>query len=182
VIAVDLSPARLELAAKVGADVTIRAGAGDVAARVREHTRGEGTVCAFEAVGNPAVLQTCLQVCAPGGRIVVMGAIVGKAALDLYSEFIFRELTLVASQQPRNPVVDSIYYHATGQRNRQTLLDLIRRGTINVRDLITHRYPYRDAPLVYRLLGEAKTADYDGRGDVHRDLVGVMFDWTSRGA
>jgi threonine dehydrogenase-like Zn-dependent dehydrogenase len=102
--------------------------------------------------------------------------------LDLYSDFIFRELTLVASQQPRNPVVDSIYYHATGQQNRQTLLELIRGGAINVRELVTHRFSYREAPRVYRLLGEAKTADYEGHGDVNRDLVGVMFDWTPRGA
>ena len=48
---------------------------------------------------------------------------------------------------------------------------------INVRDLITHRYPYTEAPEVYRLLGEAKTADYDAKGDVHRDMIGVVFDW-----
>jgi threonine dehydrogenase-like Zn-dependent dehydrogenase len=177
-IAVDLSPVRLELAARVGADFTIHAGAQDVAAKVREYTGSEGAGCAFEAAGNPAVLQSCMQVCAPGARVVVMGAIVGKTTLDMYSEFIFRELTLIASQQPRNPVADSIYYHQTGQRNRQTLLDLIRSDAVNVRDLITHRFSYREAPEVYRLLGEAKTADYDGRGDVHRELIGVVFDWS----
>jgi threonine dehydrogenase-like Zn-dependent dehydrogenase len=179
VVAVDLSPVRCALAARVGADFTIDAAREDAAARVREYTGGEGTMCAIEAVGNPAVLQSCMRVCAPGARVVVMGAIVGKVTLDMYSEFIFRELTLIASQQPRNPVEDSIYYHFTGQRNRQMLLDLILRGDVNVRDLITHRFPYREAPQVYRLLGEAKNADYDARGDVHRDMIGVLFDWTA---
>ena len=129
-------------------------------------------------MADPAVLQQCMQVCAPGARVVVMGAIVGKVTIDLYSEFVFRELTLIASQQPRNPVVDSIYYHRTGQANRKALLDMIARGDLPVHDLITHRHSYRDAPEVYRALGEAKTADYDGEGDVHRDMVGVLFDWT----
>jgi L-iditol 2-dehydrogenase len=179
VIAVDLSPVRLALAARVGADFTIDAAREDAAAKVRDYLGADGTNCAIEAVGNPAVLQSCMRVCAPGARVVVMGALVGKVTLDMYSEFIFRELTLIASQQPRNPVEDSIYYHFTGQRNRQMLLDLIRRGAINVRDLITHRFSYREAPQVYRLLGEAKNADYDAMGDVHRDMIGVLFDWTA---
>ncbi len=162
----------------MGADVGINPRKEDLVAAVRRHTGGQGTACAIEAVGNPAVLQSCMQVCAPGARVVVMGAIVGKTLIDLYSEFIFRELTLIASQQPRNPVEDSIYYHLTGQRNRQTLLEMIRQGAINTRDLITHRFSYREAPEVYRLLGEAKSADYDGAGDVHRDMVGVLFDWS----
>jgi threonine dehydrogenase-like Zn-dependent dehydrogenase len=177
VISVDLSPTRLELARRVGADHTINPNAEDPAALVREILGSEGASCTIEAVGNPAVLQSCMRVCAPGARVVVMGAIVGKVELDMYSEFIFRELTLIASQQPRNPVQDTIYYHFTGQRNRQILLDQIRTGAINVRDLLTHRYPYTQAPEVYGKLGEAKTADYDARGDVNRDMIGVLFEW-----
>ena len=177
IVAVDLSSRRLELAARLGADHTINPNHEDLVARVREVVGREGAGCTIEAVGNAAVLQACMRVCAPGARVVVMGAIVGKVTLDMYSEFIFRELTLIASQQPRNPVQDSIYYHLTGQSNRRTLLDMIRTDTINVRDLITHRYPYTEAPEVYRLLGEAKTADYDAKGDVHRDMIGVVFDW-----
>ena len=177
VVAVDLSPRRLELALRVGADFAINPNSEDLVARVRELTGPEGASCTIEAVGNPAVLQSCMQVCAPGARVVVMGAIVGKVELDMYSEFIFRELTLIASQQPRNPVQDSIYYHLTGQRNRRTMLDLIRRRAVNVTDLLTHRYPYTEAPEVYRLLGEAKRADYDTRGDVHRDMIGVLIEW-----
>ena len=177
VIAVDLSQRRLDLARQVGADFAINPNHEDLVAKVREYVGGEGASCTIEAVGNPAVLQACMQVCAPGARVVVMGAIVGKIELDMYNEFIFRELTLIASQQPRNPVEDSIYYHFTGQRNRQTMLDLIERKAINVADLLTHRVSHRDAPEVYRLLGEAKTADYDARGDVHREMIGVLFEW-----
>ena len=140
---------------------------------------GHGVDCTIEAVGNPAVLQSCMQVCAPGARVVVMGAIVGKVKLDMYSDFIFRELTLIASQQPRNPFQDSIYYHLTGgQRNRKILLDLILRNDLNVRDLVTHRYTSRRIGEVYRLLAEAKTADYDSKGNINRDMIGVLLDWS----
>ncbi len=178
IVSVDLSASRRELARRVGADFAIDPLREDLPARVRECVGGEGASCTIEAVGNPAVLQACMRVCAPGARVVVMGAVVGKVELDMYSEFIFRELTLIASQQPRNPVQDSIYYHLTGQRNRRTMLDLIRRKAVNVADLLTHRYSCREAPEVYRLLGEAKNADYDGRGDVHREMVGVLLEWS----
>ncbi len=178
VIVVDLSEQRLNLARRLGATYSINPNREDLISKVREYVGTEGASCTIEAVGNPAVLQACLQVSAPGARVVVTGAIVGKAELDLYSEFIFRELTLIASQQPRNPVHDSIYYHMTGQRNRQIMLDLISGGAVNISDLLTHRVSYRDAPEVYRLLGEAKTADYDAHGDVHREMVGVLLDWS----
>jgi threonine dehydrogenase-like Zn-dependent dehydrogenase len=178
VIAADLSPCRLELARRLGADYVINPNREDLVARVREYVGAEGASCTIEAVGNPAVLQTCMRICAPGARVVLMGAIVGKVPLDMYSEFIFRELTLIASQQPRNPVLDTLYYHFTGQRNRQTLLELIRRNAINVQDLITHRFSFQEAPEVYRRLGEAKNADYDAQGDLYRDMNGVLFDWT----
>jgi threonine dehydrogenase-like Zn-dependent dehydrogenase len=176
-ISVDLSTQRLELASRLGADYTVNPNREDPVARIREWIGGEGANCTIEAVGNPAVLQSCMRVCAPGARVVVMGAIVGTVPLDMYSEFIFRELTLIASQQPRNPLKDSIYYHLTGQRNRQILLDMIRTQSINTQDLITHRFSFTDAPEVYRLLGEAKAADYDAEGDVHRDMIGVLFNW-----
>jgi len=178
VIAVDLSPERLAVALRVGADHVIDPRNGDLVESVRAFLGGSGTGCTIEAVGNPAVLQACMQVSAPGARVVVMGAIVGKVELDLYSEFVFRELTLIAAQQPRNPVEESIYYRYTGQRNRRTMLSLIARNVINVDDLLTHRFKAEDAPRVYQLLGAAKTADYDAQGDVNREMIGVIFEWS----
>ena len=177
VIAVDLSPRRLAIAQRVGADHVINPNDEDLVARVRSILGGSGAGCTIEAVGNPSVLQACMRVSAPGARIVVMGAIVGTVELDLYSEFVFRELTLIAAQQPRNPVEESIYYRFTGQRNRQAILSLIASNAINVADLLTHRYKAEDAPMVYELLGAAKAADYDAQGDVNRDMIGVILDW-----
>ncbi len=177
VISVDLSPRRLEVARKVGAHHTINPNSEDLVRLVREYVGGEGASCTIEAVGNPKVLQSCMEVSAPGARVVIMGAIVGEVGLDMYREFVFKELNLIASQQPRNPVQDTIYYHYTGQRNRQTILGMIQRKTLNVKDLLTHRFPYREAPEVYAMLGSAKNADYDARGDVNRDMIGVLLDW-----
>jgi threonine dehydrogenase-like Zn-dependent dehydrogenase len=159
VISVDLSTRRLELASRLGADFTLNPNREEPVSRIREWIGGEGANCTIEAVGNPAVLQSCMRVCAPGARIVVMGAIVGTVELDMYREFIFRELTLIASQQPRNPVKDSIYYHLTGQQNRQTLLDMIRTQSINTQDLITHRF------FFFRRTGSVSSARRsEGRG------------------
>lgn len=177
VIAVDLSDERLELAERLGADSVVNSTRSDPAGHIRGCTSGRGTDCTIEAVGNPAVLQSCMRSTAVGGRVVVMGAIVGPVELDMYSEFIFRELTLIAAQQPRNPVQDTIYYHQTAQRNRRLILDLIRTGRLNVQQLTTHRFSAEQAPRVYEALAAAKNADYDGAGGVNRDMVGVVLDW-----
>lgn len=177
IISVDLCQERLELAKKLGADFIINPDKNDLVEKVRKYIGQEGTNCTIEAVGNPRVLQNCLKISAPGARVVVMGAILGEISLDLYNEFVFRELNLIAAQQPRNPTEDTIYYHFTGQRNRLYSLDLLKRGELNVKDLITHRFKYIEASKVYALLGQAKNADYDAKGNVNRDMIGVLLEW-----
>src|SRR5690606_9553094 len=44
----------------------------------------------------------------------------------------------------------------TAQRNFEAVLDMMARGSLNVRPLITHRFPIGDAPKAYDLLASGR--------------------------
>src|SRR5215472_12451717 len=68
--AVDIVPARLALAARLGATAALNAGAEDAVARIREMTGGEGVDLAVEAAGTAATRQAALASVRSGGTAV----------------------------------------------------------------------------------------------------------------
>ncbi len=74
IIAVDLAPQKLVLAAQFGATDTISAkDAGDVPSAIRELTDGLGVDYAFEVIGSPAVIQQAYLSVKRGGAAVIVG-------------------------------------------------------------------------------------------------------------
>jgi propanol-preferring alcohol dehydrogenase len=73
VVAVGRSPAKLEAARALGAEETIRAGDGDVAARVRQVTGGRGADVVFELVATKETMAASLKALAKRGRLVFVG-------------------------------------------------------------------------------------------------------------
>jgi propanol-preferring alcohol dehydrogenase len=73
VIAVGRSPAKLERARELGAEATVRAGAEDVAARVRELTGGRGADAVFELVATRETMEASVKSLAKRGRLVFVG-------------------------------------------------------------------------------------------------------------
>lgn len=72
IVAVDLLPAKLILAQRLGADFTVNAQDGDPVAAVRDLTGG-GVEYAFEAVGNVHVLAQAYKVTRRGGKTISIG-------------------------------------------------------------------------------------------------------------
>ena len=73
VIAVGRTPAKLEKARELGAEHTVRAGAEDVAKRVRELTGGRGADVVFELVATRDTMAASLAALAKRGRLVFVG-------------------------------------------------------------------------------------------------------------
>jgi D-arabinose 1-dehydrogenase-like Zn-dependent alcohol dehydrogenase len=74
VIAADISDAKLALARDLGADETIDAREGDIAARVRALTGGHGVDAVIDLVGSTATLRAGLDSLGMGGRLVLVGS------------------------------------------------------------------------------------------------------------
>ncbi len=78
IVAVDRSAVRLELAGRLGADMTIDVTSDDPLSRVQGLTDGRGADHVFEAAGNVAAMRTAFELVRPGGEFTMLG----KIALD----------------------------------------------------------------------------------------------------
>ena len=143
VIGIDALPLRCELAHELGADAVIDASAGDPVAQVLELTDGAGADVVVEAVGGRAGAQAFAEaqdMLKRGGLLQVLGLyedeplplssgkIMGKRLVGSY---------LDASQRPAGSA------HA---------LDLLTTGQIQFAKMVTHRFPYAEAPAAFELL------------------------------
>ncbi|WP_079086846.1 2,3-butanediol dehydrogenase [Streptomyces silvensis] len=98
IVASDIDPARLGLAARLGATEVVDArdaGEGDAGLRVRAACGGEGADVAFEVVGSQAALDTCLAATRRGGRTVLVG--LGRRVSFDSSALVDNEHSIVAS-------------------------------------------------------------------------------------
>lgn len=74
IVAVDLNPARLELARELGATDTINAADTDPTEAILDLTHGAGANCAIETSGRTSVLEQAIGALAAAGTCVVIGA------------------------------------------------------------------------------------------------------------
>jgi threonine dehydrogenase-like Zn-dependent dehydrogenase len=77
---VDVNDARLEVAKRLGADLTLDAAREDVAAVVRDWSSG-GADVVVEAVGTAATRRTAVALAAKGARLVLLGLAENESAL-----------------------------------------------------------------------------------------------------
>jgi L-iditol 2-dehydrogenase len=131
-IATDLLPHRLEAARACGATRVIQASPdGSEAAEVLAATGGRGVHVAFEAAGVNAAFETGIAAARGGGRVVI----VGIPSLDTtsFSASVARRKGLTISLCRRMKLT---YPRA---------IALVMRGLVDVRALVTHRFPLAQA-------------------------------------
>lgn len=133
VIAVEPNPFRREVAAKMGANVVLDPGEGDVVARILELTGGYGVNVAVEAVGKEATLRGAFGSARIGGAITSLGVY----GMD------FGDLAIPVAHASMAP--DAFYHRRfvttlcpSGHFRLQRLLDLMQYGNLNFDPLWTH--------------------------------------------
>lgn len=83
VIAIDLSPTKLEQAVEFGATHTVLGGRPETVDEVRAITGGNGVDFAFDVVANPASFESCRQMLDYRGTAVLVGFPHADASIDL---------------------------------------------------------------------------------------------------
>jgi alcohol dehydrogenase len=121
VVAVDVNPAALELAARHGAAHVLVAGPG-TAGQIRELTGG-GAQVTVDAIGASPAVQSALRSLAPRGRHVQIGLLPGDVTLDM-APLISGELQWLGS-------------HGMAAREYPAMLDLVASGAARPGDLVT---------------------------------------------
>ncbi len=116
VIVTDLSPSRLEMAADLGADVTIQADAPDMMAQLREAAGQRGADATLEAVGIQATFDTALDITRKGGSLTLIGNVMPRVEMGLQS-VVSREITLYGVCACNGEIPDCVELIAAGRIN-----------------------------------------------------------------
>src|SRR6266550_3410758 len=129
VIASDVNPKRLALAATMGAHVTINAKTDDVVKTVLAETDEEGADVVCEMSGVPSALHQAFAAVRMGGRVQLLGIPDGAVPVDFANEIIFKGITV---------------YGVIGRKMYQTWHQMRRfliGGQFDPRPIITHKFP-----------------------------------------
>ena len=133
---VDTVAHSLDVARRLGADLTIDAGREDPVAAVIGFT-GRGADVVFECAGGasmPTTLPQATKMARRGGAVVIVGGFdAGETTIPL-------ELQRIQMSEIRILPSASFALHDIDPEERQ-VLDLIARGTLRTQELITHRFP-----------------------------------------
>jgi threonine 3-dehydrogenase len=128
VYATDISPYRLDLARKVGADLACNPKTDDVPSLIRDATRGDGVDVLLEMSGAPSAIQQGFDLLKYGGKAALLGLPSSPFPFDLANDIIFKGATV---------------YGVVGRELWQTwfqMRGLIRSNAINLAPIVTHHF------------------------------------------
>ena len=151
VIAVDLDDTRLAVAKKFGADLVLNSQKCDASGEIKEITKGLGADVAIEISGSPVALHEAIRSVAYSGRVVASGFFQGEPkGLFLGEEFHHNRINLVCSQI--SGVDPALSYRWNRLRLNRTVMNLQMEGKLNLKGLITHVIPFKEAAKAYETL------------------------------
>jgi threonine dehydrogenase-like Zn-dependent dehydrogenase len=103
----------------------------------------------FEASGSPSALQTAIDAVADEGTVTVCSWYGTKAVpLTLGGRFHRGRIRLRSTQVGRVP--PELLGRWSFERRRSTVLELL--AALPLDELVSHRYPFEDAPDAYKLI------------------------------
>lgn len=138
-IAVDINPEALELAAELGAQAALLGP--DVAGRVHELTAG-GAHVSIDALGSPATAEDSIACLRPRGRHVQIGLLLGEQPSIPMGRVLGQELALLGS-------------HGMSARAYPELLELVVSGALDPGRLVTRTLGLDEAAEALENVGSA---------------------------
>jgi predicted dehydrogenase/threonine dehydrogenase-like Zn-dependent dehydrogenase len=165
VIGFDLDERRVELGRALGVEAALRQDAEQAAS---SFSRGHGCdaviICADTPTSDPVELAGTIA--RDRGRVIAVGAVGLNIPRKIYYE---KELTFLNSRSYGPGRYDPVYEEKgqdyplgyvrwTEGRNLQAFIDLLAARRLDMRPLITHRFPIEQAPQAYELI-TGKTAE-----------------------
>jgi L-iditol 2-dehydrogenase len=140
VIATDPLPHRLEAAKSFQADSVIQARRGEENAEIVSAAGGWGVDVAFEVAGENEAVETAIAVTRPGGRVILAGIPSDDRTSFCASTARRKGLTLVMVRRMKHTYPRAIR--------------LVEKGLVDVRSLVTHRYPLEDSLKAFQMANE----------------------------
>ncbi len=141
VIGVDGDDDRLAMARKMGVDVVLDYRKIDVVAEVKKLT-GPGADVAIEALGTQPTFENALRVLRPGGTLSSLGVYSGKLQVP-YEAY--------AAGLGNYRIVSTLC--PGGKERMRRLIEIVRRGKLDLLPLLTHRFKLDQIKEAYRIFG-----------------------------
>jgi S-(hydroxymethyl)glutathione dehydrogenase/alcohol dehydrogenase len=154
IIAIDVVPAKLDIARHFGATHVLLSGDEDPVKAIKRLSGG-GVDYAFDAVGIPTLSAQCLYALAPRGVAVIVGAIPQGQKLEVEPGHFYLEKSIIGS------IMGSNHFHI----DAPNYLELYRQGTLDLDAMISARVSLEDVN---------KALDAMEAGTVTRSVI--MFD------
>lgn len=137
VVSADVAPDRLDLARSLGADAVIDTRTADAAAEMGRLTRGRGADVVVEAVGLEETVRMAVACARKGGSVVLIGNLSPDVKLPLQS-VVTREI--------------SLYGSCASNGEYPACLDLMARGAVRMKPLLSAVAPLEEGPSWFRRL------------------------------
>jgi threonine 3-dehydrogenase len=140
----EVSPYRLQLAEKAGADLILDPTREDVAAALCRRYPG-GVDGTLEMSGNPKALDLAIEATRPGGRISLLGVFHDQTVGVRINDAIFKGIDIQG---------------IVGRRLWETwdkMGELLGSGKLDITPIITHRFPYHEFDEAMHMIAKGET-------------------------
>jgi len=145
IIVVDSIPERLEVARRLGADITINFKKTDPIKEIMDLTGGRGVDVAIEALGTQQTFESCLRVLKPGGVLSSLGVYSGKLSLPLDA---------FAAGLGDHKIVTTLC--PGGKDRMRRLMNVVAAGRVDLKPLVTHRFRLDQIEEAYDLFANQR--------------------------
>jgi threonine dehydrogenase-like Zn-dependent dehydrogenase len=145
IIAIDGNDHRLDIAKKMGADVTLNFRTCDVVDEVMKITGGRGVDASIEALGTPGTFESALRVLKPGGTL---------SSLGVYSSDLVIRMSAFASGLGDHRINTALC--PGGKERMRRLMNIVAAGRADFEALVTHRFKLDDIVAAYDLFANQR--------------------------
>jgi threonine 3-dehydrogenase len=146
VYAIDVNPAKLELAERVGADAVFLSGDAGLADEIGRRTNGVGADVLLEMSGSGAAIDLGLGLLRNGGTAALLGIPSKDVNLNLAERIIFKGLTVLG---------------INGRKMFETWYQmeaLVKSGRVDLAPILTHVLPFESYEEAFDLMQSGKAA------------------------
>lgn len=156
VYAIDINPAKLELAKRLGADEIFDSRAPGLVEEIKRRTNGDGVEVLLEMSGSGAAIDMGLQMVRNGGTAALLGIPSDNININLAERIIFKGLTVLGINGRK---MFETWYQTQA---------LVKGGRVDLRPIITHVLPFHEFDKAFALMksGEAAKIVLDIKGDL----------------
>jgi threonine dehydrogenase-like Zn-dependent dehydrogenase len=145
IIGIDAIPARLEMARRFGANVTLNAKDADLVAEIKRLTEGRGVDVAIEALGRQETFENALRAIRPGGTLSSLGVYSGKLVAP-YEAFYagLADQKIVTTLCPG------------GKERMRRLMAMVAQHRVDLTPLLTHHFALDDIDTAFGIFSSQR--------------------------